>query len=136
MKIRQKMEEEEEEKDEAPVPETTTMIVPMNGGRLGQKRVKFSLRVCNMTKALEVTIDGKIIGVYVPGSGRCFSAILGNIPRKYMRAQVLSSSDQDNWYWQLPDINEGQTISFRMIETSEKGVPPQRVVPMSEEAEE
>ncbi|MDR3616729.1 MAG: hypothetical protein P4L53_24445 [Candidatus Obscuribacterales bacterium] len=89
-----------------------------------------------MTKALEVTIDGKIIGVYVPGAGRVFSASLGNYSETCMEGHVHSGSDKENWYWQLPDINEGQIISLRIIETSEKGVPPQRVEPKRKGGEE
>jgi len=77
-----------------------------------------------MPKALEVTIDGKKVGTYVPPTGKSFAAYLANIPKKYMRAHIVSGSDTENWYWQLPDMKEGQTISFRLIETNETGVPP------------
>jgi hypothetical protein len=63
-------------------------------------------------KALEVSIDGKIIGIYVPPEGRPFSAMVANIPRKYMRAQVLASSDEESWQWQLPDISEVNQSHF------------------------
>ncbi|MDR3616730.1 MAG: hypothetical protein P4L53_24450 [Candidatus Obscuribacterales bacterium] len=89
-----------------------------------------------MTKALEVTIDGKIIGVFVPGAGRAFEVFLGNIPKTYMRVQVISGSDKENWFWQLPDIYEDQVISFRMIETNEKGLPPPRVQLLTQEEKE
>ena len=83
-----------------------------------------------MPNALEVSIDGKVVGIYVPPAGKCFSAMLANIPKTYMRAQVISGSDNEDWYWQLPDIEEGQIISFRMIHaTQDEGVPPERVVP-------
>jgi hypothetical protein len=85
-------------------------------------------------KALEVSIDGVVYGVYVPAAGHPFSAVVGNIPRKYMRAQVLGGSDTESWQWQLPDIQEGQAITFRMIEAEEEdGVPPQFVRQISAE---
>jgi hypothetical protein len=92
--------------------------------------------VCELAKALEVTIDGKIIGLYVPGAGKCFSASLGNWPKTHMEAHVHSGSDQEDWHWELPNINEGQIISFKIIETSEKGVPPQNIKPISQEEKE
>ena len=83
-------------------------------------------------KALEVLVNGKAIGLYVPPEGECFSVILANVPRTYMRAQVMSGSKTENWQWQLPDINEGETIAFRLVETNGRaGVPPQRIEPKS-----
>jgi hypothetical protein len=43
-------------------------------------------------KALEVLINGKLIGLYVPPEGECFGVMLGNVPRTYMRAQVTSDN--------------------------------------------
>ena len=34
-------------------------------------------------KAHEVSIDGKVIGVYIPPEGEPFAAMIGNIPRTY-----------------------------------------------------
>jgi hypothetical protein len=88
-----------------------------------------------VVKALEVSIKGKIVGIYVPAKGHTFCAMIANVPKSYMRAQVISGSDSENWYWQLPDIKEGQVISFKMIEaTADDGVPPQRVVEKDPEA--
>jgi hypothetical protein len=79
-------------------------------------------------KALEVSIEGKVIGVYVPPDGEVFAATVGNIPRTYMRAHVMSFTLTESWQWQLPDLEEGQVISFRMIEAEPgTGVPPQYV---------
>ena len=81
-------------------------------------------------KALEVSIDGKVIGVYIPPEGEPFAAMIGNIPRTYMRAHVTSVTDTESWQWQLPDLKEGQVISFRLIEAEPgTGVPPHRVKP-------
>jgi hypothetical protein len=79
-------------------------------------------------KALEVSIDGVLIGVYVPPGGACFTAAVGNIQHEYMRAHITTGTDEEHWQWQLPDIQAGQTISFRMIEApGGSGVPPQFV---------
>jgi hypothetical protein len=79
-------------------------------------------------KALEVSIDGQVIGIFVPPPGEPFVATAGNIPRSYMRAHVMSGDRSESWQWQLPDVNEGQSISFRMIEAAPgSGVPPQYV---------
>lgn len=81
-------------------------------------------------KALEVLINDKAIGFYVPPEGECFSVMMANIPRTYMRAQVMSGNQTESWYWQLPDINENDTIAFRLVETNGRtGIPPQRVEP-------
>ena len=56
-----------------------------------------------MVKALEVSIDGKLVGNYVPPAGKTFSAVLANVPKTYMRAQVFSGGpDSETWQWQLP----------------------------------
>jgi hypothetical protein len=80
-------------------------------------------------KALEVLVNGEFVGLYVPPEGECFGVVLGNVPRTYMRAQVSAGSKTESWYWQLPDIKEGETISFRLVEAAgREGVPPQRRV--------
>src|SRR5688572_21162537 len=76
-------------------------------------------------KALEVLIDGEPIGVYVPPHGASFAAMVGNIPRKYMRAHIMTGTDDESWQWQLPDIQPEQLISFRMVEApAGSGIPP------------
>ncbi len=81
-------------------------------------------------KALEVLVNGEVVGLYVPPEGECFGVMLGNVPQTYMRAQVSSGNKTESWYWQLPDIKEGETISFRLVEAAgREGVPPQRRVP-------
>ena len=80
--------------------------------------------------ALEVSVDGKRIGVYVPPDGSTFAATVGNIPRTYMRAHIMTGNDAESWQRQLPDIKAGQRISFRLIEAPiGSGVPPQFVRP-------
>lgn len=79
-------------------------------------------------KALEVSIDGKVIGIFVPPARNTFAAMVGNIPRSHMRAHIMSGNDKESWQWQLPDVSEGQTISFRMIEAKAgSGIPPHYV---------
>lgn len=76
--------------------------------------------------AVEVLINRKRIGVYVPPDGCTFSAMVGNIPRGYMRAHIMTGNDAERWQWQLPDIQPGQLISFRLVEAPVgSGVPPQ-----------
>jgi len=80
--------------------------------------------------ALEVSIDGKRVGVYVPPEGSTFAAMVANIPRTYMRAHIITGNDIERWQWQLPDIKPGQRISFRLIAAPVgSGVPPQFVRP-------
>jgi hypothetical protein len=80
--------------------------------------------------ALEVLINGKRVGVYVPPEGCTFAAMVGNIPRTYMRAHIMTGSDSESWQWQLPDIKPGQLVSFRLVEAPVgSGVPPQFVRP-------
>ena len=77
-------------------------------------------------KALEVSIDGVLIGVYVPPGGACFTAAVGNIQHEYMRAHITTGTDEEHWQWQLPDIKPGQLISFRQVKAPVgSGVPPQ-----------
>lgn len=81
-------------------------------------------------KALEVLINGEAVELYIPPEGECFGVMLANVPRTYMRAQVSSGNKTESWYWQLPDIEEGETISFRLVEAAgREGVLPQRRVP-------
>jgi hypothetical protein len=80
--------------------------------------------------ALEVLINGQRVGVYVPPEGCTFTAMVGNIPRTYMRAHIMTGSDSERWQWQLPDIEPGHLISFRLVEAPVgTGVPPQFVHP-------
>jgi hypothetical protein len=80
--------------------------------------------------ALEVLINGKRVGVYVPPEGCSFAAMVGNVPRTYMRAHIMTGTDSESWQWQLPDIKPGQLISFRLVEAPVgSGVPPQFVRP-------
>ena len=79
-------------------------------------------------KALEVLLDGKVLGTFVPPKGGWFFASVGNIPRTYMRANIRAGTPKERWQWQLPDIQEGQLVAFRMVEAKPgTGVTPHRV---------
>lgn len=90
----------------------------------GQKEIFIGQE--QLMKALQVSINGDVIGVFVPPEGSPFAAMLGNIPKHYMRAQIMSGTHAESWQWRLPDIAEGQTISFCMVDAEPGGgVPPQ-----------
>lgn len=81
-------------------------------------------------KALEVLINGEVVGLYIPPEGECFGVMLANVPRTYMRAHVSPGNKTEHWDWQLPDVQEGETISFRLVEAADRtGVSPQKVTP-------
>jgi hypothetical protein len=79
-------------------------------------------------KALEVLLDGEVLGTFIPPKGGWFVASVGNIPRTYMRANIRAGTLKERWQWQLPDIQEGQLVAFRMVEAKPAtGVTPHRV---------
>jgi hypothetical protein len=80
--------------------------------------------------ALEVSINRKRIGIYVPPEGCTFAAMVGNIPRRYMRAHIMTGNDAVSWQWQLPNIKPGQRISFRLVKAPVgSGVPARFIRP-------
>jgi hypothetical protein len=81
-----------------------------------------------LTKALEVLIDGEHYGIFVPQRDAKFGAFVGNNPETYMRAYILCADEEETSSWQLPDIEQGQVISFRMVDAeSGSGVPPHEI---------
>jgi hypothetical protein len=83
-----------------------------------------------MVKALEVSLDGTPLGLFVPPLGEPFAVFVGNIPRRYMRVQVVSGTRKESWSWQLPDVQEGQVLSLRMVEAKPgSGRPPASITP-------
>lgn len=57
--------------------------------------------------------------------------MVGTISKHYMRAHIMSGTDAESWQWQLPDISEGQTISFCMVDAKPgSGVPPHFIRPI------
>ena len=89
-------------------------------------------------KVLEVKLGRRIVGLFVPPVGGSFSAMLANVPQTYMRAFVTAGDGRETWRWQLPDIKEGERLSFRMIDapSGTTGVKPHEVqiVPPKERA--
>jgi hypothetical protein len=47
--------------------------------------------------AIEVLINGKRVGIYVPPEGATFGAVVGNVPRTYMRAHITTLTDAESW---------------------------------------
>jgi hypothetical protein len=83
-----------------------------------------------LVKALEVSLDGTPLGLFVPPLGEPFAVFVGNIPRRYMRVQVVSGTKAESWSWQLPDVQEGQVPSLGMVEAKPgSGRPPQSISP-------
>lgn len=59
---------------------------------------------------VEVSIDGLIVGVFVPATAEgYFAAALRSGPQCSILANVSN--------WDLPEIREGQRVAFRMIES-------------------
>ena len=66
----------------------------------------------------------------MPPEGSTFAAMVGKVPRTYMRAHIMTGNDAESWQWQLPNIKPGQRISFRLVKAPPgSGVPPQFVRP-------
>jgi hypothetical protein len=83
-----------------------------------------------MVKAIEVALDGEVIGTCVPPPGGCFVVHVGNIPRSHMRVHVMSSTETETWSWQLADVKERQTLSLRMVDARPgSGLTPGRITP-------
>ncbi len=74
----------------------------------------------NMVKAVEVSLDGVPVGVFVPPAGGAFMVFVGNIPRTYMRAQVLSGTKTESWSWQLPDVKDWPSSGTRVSSGSRR----------------
>ncbi|MES2820974.1 MAG: hypothetical protein V4812_18520 [Pseudomonadota bacterium] len=81
-----------------------------------------------MKRAIEVLVDGQRVKLLQAPDGGPASVQLANVPRDHMRAWAHASSDDEAWQWQLPDIQDGQTISFRVIQAEQHEItPPQEV---------
>jgi len=72
-----------------------------------------------MKRAIEVLIDGKRVGLLQGRGGKSVGINVGNIPKDHMRVWANSNDDEESWYWQMPDVQDGQTVSFRIIEAEE-----------------
>jgi len=64
--------------------------------------------------------------------------MLANVPLTYMRSFVTAGNGHESRRRQLPDIAEGQQLSFRIVDVPDdtKGIAPQpvEVVPANERA--
>jgi hypothetical protein len=79
-------------------------------------------------KAVEVSIEGRVVGLFAsPEQGPWF-AMVGNIPRKYMRAHIMTQTPTEAWQWQLPDVQEGERIEFRIVEATPNDIRPAQFV--------
>ena len=68
-------------------------------------------------RAIEVLVDGERVGVLQARNGNPVAVTVGNIPKDHMRVWAHGSDDEETWYWQMPDVYDGQTVSFRVIES-------------------
>ncbi|WP_137010776.1 hypothetical protein [Ectopseudomonas oleovorans] len=81
-----------------------------------------------MKRAIEVLLDGKRVMLLQAPDGGPASVQLANVQENYMRAWAHASSDEEVWRWQLPNIQDGQAISFRVIQAEADDIsPPQEV---------
>ncbi len=84
-----------------------------------------------LVNAVEVVLDGAPVGIFVPPLGQPFTVFVGNIPRSYMRVQVVSGTKHESWSWQLPDVRLGQVLTLRMVEAPVGSGRPPRISPRS-----
>lgn len=75
-------------------------------------------------KALKVTIDGHLIGMFGAPDERPWIAMMANLPRTYMRAHIMTETSTESWQWQLPNIQEGECIEFRIVDAAPSDIPP------------
>ena len=61
--------------------------------------------------------------------------MLANVPRTYMRAFASAGNERVTYRWQLPDVGEGNVVSFRMID-ADAGDDPNEIVDVSESERE
>ena len=75
-----------------------------------------------MARAIEVLVNGKRAGILQARSGSPVGVTVANIPNDHMRVWAYGSDDEETWYWQMPDIQDGETVSFRVIEANESEI--------------
>jgi hypothetical protein len=86
-------------------------------------------------RALQVSIDGRIFGVFCVPDEAPLLAMCGNIPRTYMRAHIMTGTDTESWQWQMPDVQEGECIEFLITEAEPESSCPPHFVRRLESAE-
>jgi hypothetical protein len=75
-----------------------------------------------MKRAIEVLIDGERVGLLQARGGNPVGVSVGNIPRDHMRVWATGSDDTETWYWQMPDVADGQMVSFRVVEIEDNEI--------------
>jgi len=75
-----------------------------------------------MKRAIEVLINGKRVGVLQARGGSPVGGMVGNIPSDHMRVYAHGSDDHETLHWQMPDIPDGETVLFRVIDVEESEV--------------
>ena len=66
-------------------------------------------------KALEVSINGKIVRVCLPPKDGFFGLTVANLPGSHMRGAVIATNDVVDYRWHLPHVGERDVLSVRMI---------------------
>ncbi len=69
-----------------------------------------------MGRAIEVLIDSKRVGLLQARGEKPVGVTVANIPKDHMRVWANGSDDIETWYWQMPDVADGQTVQFRIME--------------------
>lgn len=79
-------------------------------------------------RALQVSIEGRVVGIYASPDQAPFWAVIGNIPRDYMRGSIMLNTPTESWQWQLPDMQEGECVEFCLTEADPESVSPPHYV--------
>jgi hypothetical protein len=69
-----------------------------------------------MKRAIEVLVNGKRVGLLQARGGKPVGLAIGNLPSDHMRVWAHGSDDEEKWFWQMPDVPDGQLVSFRVIQ--------------------
>ena len=72
-----------------------------------------------MARAIEVLVNGERVGILQARDGKPVGVTVGNVPRDHMRVWATGSDDHETWHWQMPDIPDGDEVSFRVIDALE-----------------
>ncbi len=79
-------------------------------------------------RALQVSIDGRVVGICALPDQAPFLAMIGNIPRKYMRGHIMLETPTETWQWQLPNVQDGECIEFCLTDADPESVSPPHYV--------
>lgn len=67
--------------------------------------------------------SGKTIRVSHPDPGG-LQFILGNVPLRHARVQVMAGNQVEEWHWQFPDLYPNEAITLEVVETNWNDPPP------------